>query len=129
MKIYLESVVLAAGGEAGEEPFDMALEAASVVQVVEWMRASHAQPLDRGNRTNLLRFSVRRNHRSVYDATRHLLGHGAAVGGAGTLTISTEGNYPVTYELKAAVLKKIHGIQEGTTTTHFYEIIGGNLSQ
>lgn len=129
MKIYLNDLVLAGGGEAGEEPFDMALEASSEVQIVERLRADYAQPLDRGNRTHAFRFSIRHHHRSAHGATCHLLRHGAAVGGEGTLTIVGGGNHPVVYELAAAVIRKIHGTQEGTTTTHSYEIVGGSLTQ
>jgi hypothetical protein len=128
MKIFLDNRTLAGGLAAGEEPFDMALEVAGVVQVATALRSPRAEPHDRGNRTVELRFSVLRRHGSAGEATEFLLGHGAALTGlAGTATLYPESVAQRVFRCTSAVLRRVQGHQEGPTTTHVYGIVGGNL--
>jgi hypothetical protein len=121
--------VLAAGRQEGQEPFDLTLETEGLVQVATALRASHGAPLDRGNRTTTLRFTVSRRHPSLAAASEFLLRHSSGlVSLEGTLTLlDEEGAEPDSFHLSHAVLRRVRGTQEGTTTAHAYEVIGGAL--
>jgi hypothetical protein len=128
MKIFLGNRVLAGGIGEQQEPFDMALEFTGLLQVASFLRASHATPIDRGNRTAELRFSVLRRHGSVAEATEFLLTHGAGLADLeGTARLHSEGPSRASFQLSPAVLRRVQGVQEGTTTTHSYTIVGGIL--
>ncbi|MDR2030116.1 MAG: hypothetical protein LBP65_01455 [Puniceicoccales bacterium] len=127
MKIFMGNRVLAAGRDGEQEPFDMSLAVEGMVQIVTGVRADHARPLDRGNRSTLLRFSVLRRHCSTLAAAEFLLVHGIGlVGLDGTVTIAVADGQ--TYELSSAVLKKVQGTQDGGSTIHCYEIVGGSIA-
>ncbi|MDR0679227.1 MAG: hypothetical protein LBF24_03200, partial [Puniceicoccales bacterium] len=86
-------------------------------------------PIDRGNRRTELQFSVLRRHPSSAAATEFLLGHGAGLLDLeGTATLVSEGPTQRTFVLAPAVLRRVQGTQEGTTTTHSYTILGGSLT-
>jgi hypothetical protein len=76
-----------------------------------------------------LQFSVLRRHPSSAAATEFLLGHGAGLLDLeGTATLVSEGPTQRTFVLAPAVLRRVQGTQEGTTTTHSYTILGGSLT-
>ncbi|MDR3117373.1 MAG: hypothetical protein LBT98_02275 [Puniceicoccales bacterium] len=126
MKIFMGNWVLAAGRDGEQEPYDMVLEVEGAVQIATGIGADHARPLDRGNRTVSLRFSVLRRHGSVRAATEFLLSHGTCLAELdGTVTIVAEGQR---YALTSAVLRRLQGSQEGGSTVHGYDIVGGALA-
>jgi hypothetical protein len=128
MKLFIGNYCLAGGHEVDEEPFDVILETAGVVQIALALRAAAAKPLDRKNRTTNLQFSLRRKHASVEASTEFLLTHASILTGVtGSLHIVCEGDLPPSYVLNDSTIRRIRGAQEGIATVHHYEIIGGAL--
>jgi hypothetical protein len=129
MKIFLGNRVLAGGIGEEQEPFDMQLEVSGQVQVALTLRAECAKPIDRGNRIVELRFSVSRKHKSVCAATEFLLSHGSSLRDLeGAATVAVESPSQAVFCIPFAVLQRIHGVQDGSLTTHSYSIIGDQLT-
>ncbi|MDR1436340.1 MAG: hypothetical protein LBI39_04010 [Puniceicoccales bacterium] len=130
MKLIFGGVTLAAGVDCEEEPFALTVEVVGAVQIAHALRSTSAAPIDRGNRRTELRFSVMRRHASVSEATNYLLRHGAELADVeSSMAIIGEGAaQKSTFRLAAAVLRSVHGVQDGATTTHSYAIVGGMLS-
>ncbi|MDR1456445.1 MAG: hypothetical protein LBI34_00055 [Puniceicoccales bacterium] len=128
MKFFIGNYCLAGGQDADEEPFDLILETAGIVQIATALRAAVAKPIDRKNRTTNLQFSLRRKHASVERSSEFLLTHAAILTGAiGNFRIVGEGDSPPSYILGDSTMRRIRGSQEGIATVHHYEIVGGAL--
>ncbi|MDR2677764.1 MAG: hypothetical protein LBB26_04385 [Puniceicoccales bacterium] len=128
MKFFIGNYCLAGGQDADEEPFDLVLETAGIIQIAMSLRAAVAKPIDRRNRTTNLQFSLRRKHVSVEQSSEFLLTHAATLTGVtGNFRIVGEGDLPPSYILGDSTIRRIRGAQEGIATVHHYEIIGGAL--
>jgi hypothetical protein len=128
MKFFIGNYCLAGGQDADEEPFDLILETAGIIQMAVALRAATAKPIDRKNRTTNLQFSLRRKHASVQQSSEFLLTHAAILTGAtGNFRIVGEGNSPPSYVLGDSTIRRIRGTQEGIATVHHYDILGGAL--
>ena len=129
MKIFIGIYMLAGGRELEQEPFDFSMDSAWLVQVATALRSEGAKPIDRGNRTTVLRFSVRRNHLSALQATEFLLLHASGlVHAGGDVVLVSEGPSSQSYFMGDWAVRHIRGTQEGCSTIHNYEIIGGPLA-
>jgi hypothetical protein len=128
MRILFHDYPLAGGINADQEPFQVTLETSADVQIATALRGETAMPMNRGNRTTILQFSVRRKHASVDHATEFLLTHALHLKEIqGEVTIISEGATQRSFALGNGAIRHIHGSQEGMNTLHYYEIIGGNL--
>jgi hypothetical protein len=128
MKFFIGNYCLAGGQNADEEPFDLVLETAGIIQIIKTLRAAVAKPIDRKNRTTNLQFSLRRKHASVEKSSEFLLTHAAILtGAAGNFRIVGEGDSPPSYVLGDSTIRRIRGTQEGIATVHHYDIVGGAL--
>ncbi len=91
MRISLNDVWLTNDGVASLQAWTDAqsvlLNGKQVVQDAQFLRAAAAQPLARGNRVNLLQFTVTRQHASVAEAGAYALTAFSSLPGEGTAVV------------------------------------------
>jgi hypothetical protein len=130
MKIFIANYMLAGGEELDQVPFDVELFVEARTQIAETLRAPAAVAFNRGNRTTRLSFRVRRKFPSIQQAMEFLLTHATGLASiSGDVTVVSENApSPRSYRLSGAAIRRIQGNQQGCSTTHGYEIIGGLFS-
>jgi hypothetical protein len=127
MKILFGTLALARGLAYRESPRQFTLETLRVTQVAAALRAPSAQPLDRGNAQNRVRFAVTRRHADLESALAFALTHAAALAAAAPLLTFVLEDGPGTAELylTGAVLRQVLCTPAGLTVDSEYEFLGG----
>lgn len=122
-----DRIVLADHGP--ESPSGLSLSTAGAVQIAEFVRADHTQPIARGNRRTALSFRVTRQHSDPLAAQRFLVEHMTGMVWSGLLILESRGLVGQRSEryLANAVLDSAEGSHIGATTIHAYQITGGAL--
>lgn len=123
-----DRIVLAEHGL--ESPSGLTITTAGAVQVAEFVRAEHAQPIARGNRRTSISFRVTRQHRDALDAQRFLVDHRLGMIWDGLLILEFRGPVGQRVEryLRDAVVESADGNHIGATTITQYQITGGALA-
>jgi hypothetical protein len=131
MKILFGTLALARGLAHRESPREFTLETLRLTQVAATLRASSAQPLDRGNAQNLVRFAVTRRHADLEAALEFALTHAAALANAAPLLTFVLEDGPGTAELylTEAALRHVRCTPAGLATDTEYEFVGGPVTQ
>ena len=111
-----------AGKNAG--PSGLRLIGRRATQVLQYLRATDAEPVDRGNRTSELSFSIKRLCASVAAAEEYCALHPASVTGSGTLTMT---NASSAVRMLNAVLDTVDCSYVGATVFVNYHATGGKL--
>lgn len=128
MKISISDIDLCGGIELGEEPFDFHVEVRPKVQIFQFFGAENAQPIRRDNSLTTVRFSVSRDHSSSCDATRFLFSHPVQIlKKSGDVFFSADYPEEATYILRDGLISSMKSEQNGSQTTHHYEVLGGRF--
>ncbi|MDR1458582.1 MAG: hypothetical protein LBI37_03630 [Puniceicoccales bacterium] len=128
MKISFGSMVLAAGNDAKENPFDLKIFGQRNVQIAETVRGTEAKAIDRGNLQITIEFKVSKKYDSVESAQIHSLKHSSELTGLQSyLTLIGEPSN-TTYYMHNAVLVTVQSSASGNTSLHYYKITGGRIT-
>src|SRR5260221_14285642 len=109
MRISLNNIWLTNDGAADlrswTDAHDVHLNGRQIVQDAQFLRAVAAQPLARGNRVNMVRFTVTRQHASVAEAGAYVLTAFSSLpaSGSGTGICGAYGEAPLTCAFSAGV--------------------------
>ncbi len=130
MKILFGIVTLARGLALRESPRQFTLETTRATQVATAMRAGAAQPLDRGNAQNHVRFAVTRRHPDLETALEFALTHATTLAAAAPVLTFVLEDGPGTAELYLAdaALRSVLCTPTGLATDTAYEFIGGAIT-
>jgi hypothetical protein len=126
MKITIGTFELCGGAAKDEFPDGMTLDDSYTVQVRKLIRATAAKPINRGNRTVNVSFSVTREHGDHRAACEYALKHSADIPTIGDVVFVCEATGTTSLKLLNGTIQK-HNVPQiiGCTTIHRYEIIGG----
>ncbi len=128
MKISIGNISLANGHDHKEEPYDFSLHHTRQTQMATPLRSNSSKWYDRGNQTITITFSVTKQHTSVEAAQQYVIQHAIELNNLSSQLIIVEEPSQKQFILLDAVMSEITSSSTGITSTHFYKIIGGNLS-
>lgn len=133
MRISLNNIWLTNDGatdlHAWTDAHDVQLNGRQIVQDAQFLRATTARPLGRGNRINQLRFTVTRQHASVAEASAYMLTAFSSLPPSGTATIvcGAYGETPITCTFTAVLEEMPETGFHGTRTDTTFVLRGGLL--
>ncbi|MDR2735756.1 MAG: hypothetical protein LBB20_02885 [Puniceicoccales bacterium] len=128
MKISFGTIVLAAGDNARENPFDLKISGQRNVQIAETVRGTEVKAIDRGNLQITIEFKVMKKYDSVESAQINSLEHSSELTGLQSyLTLVGEPSNN-TYYMHNAVLVTVQSSANGNTALHYYKITGGRIT-
>ncbi|MDR0351773.1 MAG: hypothetical protein LBH49_04015 [Puniceicoccales bacterium] len=128
MKISFGTVVLAAGNEAKENPFDLKISGQRNVQIAETVRGTEVKAIDRGNLQIIIEFKVTKKYDSEESAQIHSLKHSSELTGLQSYLTLTGEPSNNTYYMHNAVLVTVQSSSNGNTLLHHYKITGGRIT-
>lgn len=128
MKISIGNISLARGYDHKEEPYDFSLHHTRQTQMATILRANSAKLYDRGNQIITIIFSVSKQHATVEAAQQYVIQHAIELNNLSSQLIIVEEPSQKQFILSDAVISETTSSSTGITSTHFYKIIGGNLS-
>lgn len=128
MKILIGNISLARGHDHTEEPYDFSLHHTRQTQMATLLRSSSSKWYDRGNQTITITFSVTKKHDTIESAQQYVIQHAIELNDLSSQLIIIEEPSQKQFILSDAVMSEVTSSSIGITSTHFYKIIGGNLS-
>jgi hypothetical protein len=134
MRISLNNIWLTNDGatdlQTWTDAHDVRLNGKQMVQDAQFLRAVAAQPLARGNRVNVLRFTVTRQHASVAEAGAYVLTAFSLLPADGMATIfcGAEGETPLTCAFAAVLEEMPESVFRGTRTDTTFVLRGGLIT-
>ena len=127
MKIKIGTIILAAGVEANEAPYDLKISNTRSVQVALSIRGECVKNFDRGNQQTVLEFAVTRKHESTEDAQLFIMQHSSSLSNLVDYLSVTEEPSGRVYYLTDAAITEVKSVSAHNTSTHAYKIVGGKF--
>ncbi len=126
MRVILEKFIVADSGVMGVSGFKIGVE--TTVQWDRPLRATNAQPRDRGNSATSISFSVTRLFTSVAAAETFILLHGKLLPKRGMLQLIAEDGKTVQKSfMRVTAVPTVESSYIGATTMHSYKFVGGGI--
>ena len=130
MKITLNSHILAGGKSNNEFPSHFNIRGKRQIQILQAIRATAIQTINRGNLQTQITFEVGRRHPSQQDSEQYALTHASSlIQASGTLLIELEDPNNRTFQLENASLEDIEVRYQGNASYTTYTILGGKLCE
>jgi len=105
---------------------DLRLNQKRIADIVDILGGVSPEIYNRTGKPCTYNFTVKRTHADADSAEQFLIGLQDAVPSTGTITITTSGPTPQSFDIPNAKVQVIDLLQQtGATTFHAYSIIGG----
>lgn len=130
MRIMIDKVVLCEGDISGQYPEGLSIDGSRKIQIAEFLRATEAEPIGRGNRLRRISFSVTREHADHYTAMIWALDHESELPENGIVSFEFQGGGNKTLYLHHGQLET-HRVSPiiGCSTIHSYNLVGSKFDK